>query len=453
MPSETPRNLALTALNRFPGKRDFAGKVLDDIFRDQPHLDHRDRAFISHLVYGVFRWQRRLDWIIEQASNFPFKKISPPVLNILRLSLYQIFFLDKVPDSAAVNEAVKQCRASHAPHIVSFVNGILRNLCREKDHITFPDQDTHPSLFLSVTYSYPEWLIEKWISEWGLAFTEELLAAGNHIPSLTIRTNTLKIDRPDLIKRLGREAIKGHPTPYSPEGILVEEMTGRVDESPAFREGLFQVQDEAAQMTAHLLSPQPGERILDLCAGLGGKTTHLAALMGDEGFILALDTNRPRLIDLGNSAERLGIKSIAPIEADATQTLSSLFSIKFDRIVVDAPCSGLGVLSRHPDGKWRKGPGDIRRLARLQSTIIQQTSPLLRSGGKLLYVTCTLSKEENEGVVHHYLKDHRHFVLEDLRDHVPKWGLDLIDNQGFLRTFPQKHHMDGFFAALIRKKE
>lgn len=452
MKLETPRNLALLALNRLSHKPIFSGNCLDEVFQSNAHLNDRDRAFINHLVQGVLRWRLRLDWIIEQAADFPKKKITPTILNILRLAIYQIFFLDRVPESAAVNEAVKQAKTSGTRHVVSFVNGILRNICRQKDNIAFPDRDRDPLLYLSVFYSYPDWLVKNWLREWGTEFTEGLLLAGNRIPSLTLRANLLRLSRSGLIKRLEEEGIIAKPTSYSPEGILVENFRGRVEELISFREGLFQVQDQAAQITSHLLAPEPGETILDICAGFGGKTTHLAELMGDKGLMLALDISPGRLINLGKNSRRLGVGSISAFAADASKSLSSLFRIKLDKIMIDAPCSGLGVLSRHPDGKWNRNEGDIKRLALLQKTIVSEAVSVLKSGGKMLYVTCTVSREENEGVVNGCLASNKDILLKNIKDHVPEWGVNLIDDQGFLKTFPHIHHMDGFFAALFQKK-
>lgn len=452
MKAKTPRDLALMVLNGLPSKSIFPGHYLDEVFRRNPQLDDRDRAFMSHLVQGVLRWQRRLDWIIGQVADFPIRKITPPILNILRLALYQIFFLDRVPESAAVNEAVNQSKNHGAQHVVSFVNGILRRICRDKDKITFPDREGNTVHYLSVFYSYPEWLVEKWIRELGIAFTESLLSAGNRIPSFTIRTNLLKLTHPELIRLLGEEGITGRPTPYSPEGILLEGFSGRIEELSSFKKGLFQVQDQAAQITSHLLSPEPGQTILDVCAGSGGKTTHLAGLMGDEGRVLALDISHRRLISLKENSQRLGLRSINSVVGDASRELSSLCRIKFHKIMIDAPCSGLGVISRHPDGKWNRNEKDILRLAQLQKTIISQAASVLRHGGRMLYVTCTISREENEEVVNHCLKSHGDISLENMKDHVPQWGQDLIDNEGFLRTYPHVHHMDGFFAALFSKR-
>jgi 16S rRNA (cytosine967-C5)-methyltransferase len=452
MKAETPRDLALMVLNGLSHRSIFSGQYLDDVFQRNTHLGNRDKAFISNLVQGVLRWQLRLDWIIGEAADFPIKKITPPILNILRMALYQIFFLDRVPESAAVNEAVNRSKAYGARHLVAFVNGILRRICRQKDKIPFPDPKKHRVHYLSVFHSYPQWLVKKWIKELGIEFTERLLSAGNRIPVFIVRTNTLKLDCPDLIKHLAEEGISGRPTCYSPEGVLVEGIKGRADELSSFRRGLFQVQDEAAQITSHLIAPEPGETILDICAGLGGKTTHLAALTGEMGRVLALDISHRKLIKLGKNSQRLGIGNINTLVADASGSLSSLFRFKFDKIMVDAPCSGLGVISRHPDGKWNRDEKDITRLALQQKTMINEAASILRKGGRMLYVTCTISEEENEGVVKSCLESHSDLFLENIKDHIPEWGLDLIDNQGFLKTYPHIHHMDGFFGALFTKK-
>jgi 16S rRNA (cytosine967-C5)-methyltransferase len=451
MMTKTPRNLALTVLNGLSHRPFLSSTLLDDIFQQNPQLDERDKAFFNHLVQGVLRWRLRLDWIIEQRSDFPLEKISPTVLNILRLALYQVYFLDKVPQSAAVNEAVKQSK-THAPkHVVSFVNGILRRICREKDDIPFPDQKTDPVHYLSTFYAYTPWVVEKWIEEWGTKFTEELLSAGNRIPGLTFRTNRLQIDRQSLVEILKKGGITAYPTPYAPEGIRIEGLRGRPDELASFKQGLFQIQDEAAQITSHLLAPQPGEAILDLCAGLGGKTTHLAELTEDKAHLLALDMSHQRLISLAETCSRLNIQSVASAVADASRSLSGFLRSKFDKILLDAPCSGWGVVSRHPDGKWSKNEEDIKRLSRIQGRILDEAASLLRSGGRLLYVTCTLLKEENQEVVNAALGRHQDLSLLNLRAHAPEWCEDLIDEQGFFRTFPHAHNMDGFFAALFEK--
>ena len=266
------------------------------------------------------------------------------------------------------------------------------------------------------------------------------------------RANRLRITRDGLLGKLAEEGVVGRPTSHAPEGVLLEGFRGRIDRLDSFDKGLFQVQDEAAQITSHLLGPQPGETVLDLCAGLGGKATHLAELMEGKGRVLALDISHRRLITLGDNSRRLGTPVIDPLVADAAGPLDRLFRRRFDRVLVDAACSGLGVISRHPDGKWSRDKGDVRRMAALQQAILTRAVSLVKEGGRLLYATCTLSKEENEGVIGRCLAKHKDLALLDLRKHAPAWAADLLDDQGFLRTFPHIHGMDGFFGALLERQ-
>jgi 16S rRNA (cytosine967-C5)-methyltransferase len=290
------------------------------------------------------------------------------------------------------------------------------------------------------------------VEEFGPKATEALLEAGNRIPTITIRTNIAKISRDALLKKLAKEEVQGKATFYAPAGILLDPFRGGVEALTTFREGLFQVQDEAAQITSHILGPKAGEIILDICSGLGGKTSHLAELMGGTGRVVSLDIDHRRLLNLRRNAKRLGIHGILPMVADASGPLTPLFRVAFDRILIDAPCSGLGVLSRHPDGKWHKSQSDIERLSELQYAILDRAAGLLKTGGCLLYVTCTLSREENEGVVQRFLERREEFRLENIGQHLPSWGQDLVDEQGFFKTLPHVHHMDGFFAALFLRR-
>jgi 16S rRNA (cytosine967-C5)-methyltransferase len=370
------------------------------------------------------------------------------------MALYQIYFLDRVPESAAVNEAVHLTKANkNTRQGTSFVNGILRTICRQKDHVSFPVREKNEIHYLSVVHSYPEWLVKKWVQEIGTDATEGLLASQNRISDINLRVNTLKMDRVRFIEQLAQEGVVGRPALFSPEGIGLKGFKGRITQLSCFHEGAFQVQDQAAQIASHLLQPKPGETVLDVCAGLGGKSTHLAQIMKNQGRIIALDNDMHRLRMLDQNARRLGIGIITPVAADASGPLSSLFRDLFDKAIVDAPCSGLGVLSRHPDGKWNRDERDIARLARVQKNILRQAVSALKRGGQLLYVTCTISKEENEEVVMELLRTNKDMTLTDLRNHAPTWAKELIDNHGFFRTFPHQHHMDGFFGALFIKRD
>jgi 16S rRNA (cytosine967-C5)-methyltransferase len=424
---------------------------LVEAFERNSRMSGRDRAFTVHLVQGVLRWRLRLDWVIEKTARFPFRKIESPVLNALRLALYQIFFMDKVPDSAAVNEAVKQVRTIAGNHVVRSVNGILRQACREKERVAFPPREKNLVHYLSVCHSFPEWLVEKWIREMGPGDTERMLEASNRIPRLVVRTNTLKISRHELILHLEGEGLSARRAHYAPEGLILEGIRGPVDELPGFQTGLFQVQGEMAQVCSRLLSPKPGEMILDLCSGVGGKSTHMAQMMENRGRILALDRSPDKLVKLAESSRRLGIRAIEPVVGDASRNLAEMFRVDFDRIMVDGPCSALGIISRHPDVKWNRDESDIPRLSSLQRKIVSGSVPLLKEGGRMLYVTCTLSRAENEAVAEGLLRDHREMELIDLRSDAPEWCSELIDDSGFLKSFPHVHGTEGFFGALFEK--
>jgi 16S rRNA (cytosine967-C5)-methyltransferase len=448
----TPRDLALQVLMKLGRGSGQPENYLEDSTGGSARISERDRAFAVHLVQGVLRWRLRLDWIVQQALRFPFKNIRPDVLYILRLAVYQIFFLDRVPDSAAVNEAIKQVKRTAAAHVVRSANGILRQICRDKDHLSHPPSSSDRIASLSLHHSYPEWLVRKWVREMGPCETERLLSAGNRIPPLVIRTNTLKIDRPGLARALQKEGISAAPTTFSPEGLIVSGVKGPIDRLTSFRSGLFQVQGDAAQVCSHLLSPKPGEIILDVCSGLGGKSTHLAELMGDKGLIVGIDRSRRKLLKLTENRKRLGIRGVVPLAGDVEKDLSKLLKCSFDKIMVDGPCSALGVISRHPDVKWNRNAEDPLRFGKVQGRVLHNVLPLLRRGGKMLYVTCTLSQQENEGVVEAFLRKNREIRLRDLRKDGPAWAGDLVDEAGFMKSLPQVHGTDGFFAALFEKE-
>ena len=446
------RNLALKSLNSTTNAPGGAERRLEFLFSKNPRLSERDRAFAVHLVQGVLRWQIRLDWILKQYVRFPFGKIDPEVLNILRLALFQIIFLDRVPDSAAVNEAVKQAGKKGRKHVAKFVNGILRQICREQEQLPYPHREKQRDLYRSVYYAYPMWLVKKWTRELGPDAALQLMKTGNQTPRLIIRANTLRNSREVLLDRLEKESVEARAVPHAPDGIELIHVGGSVSRLKSFKEGRFHVQGEAAQICAHLLSPGKNDRVLDVCAGLGGKSTHMSELMGDSGWILALDTSIPRLRGLKRNTERLGIRSISPVAADATVSLSCFRSV-FRKSMVDGPCSGLGVISKHPDTKLAKKEDDIKRLAMIQKSILFRSCEKLAAGGEMLYVTCTISEEENEGVVESILRKNNGIVLQDLRQRIPPWGIDLVNENGFFKTFPHIHGMEGFFAALFRKPE
>lgn len=442
---KSPRAICYDLLNQLNGKDRPLDLLLSNTFKRYRHLTPLDRGFLTELTYGVLRWRERLDWPIRQLSNIPFEKIDPKVLNLIRLGLYQIEFLSRTPVSAAVNESVGLAKRYHGTRSAGFVNAILRNYLRKKKEVGYPTIEQDPVLHLSVVHSHPRWLIERWVREMGIETTLKVCQWNNQVAPLMLRTNTLRVEREDLVGRLRAKGLKAHPADYTAEGIWIEDPPP-VSELPFFNEGLFFIQDEASQLVTWVLDPRPGETILDGCASPGGKTTHIVERMKNRGKVYALDLTRERLKLIEENCQRLGLEIVKPIQGDATHFLPNLEGVSFDRVLADVPCSGFGTLRRNPDLKWRRGERDIHRLCELQSSILSRLSSHVKRGGVLVYSTCTVFQEENEEVIERFLGSHPEFQLEPVKPFLPDRCHSLIQG-GILKTFPPQNGMDGFFVA------
>lgn len=430
----------------------FSDLALDSAFSQQPGMEVRDRALTTELVYGVLRQRGRLDFALAGFCQKPLAKVEPTVLMLLRLGAYQILFLDRVPDSAAVNETVELARRRKLDRATGFINGILRALIRGREKIRWPSLGKDPRAHLRDVLSLPPWLADKLLSGYGPEEAAGIAGALLQPPPFTLRVNTLKIGRDDFLREIGRHGHPGEPTRYAPEGVV---LTGKGrTHLPGDAEGWYQVQDEASMLISHLLGPEAGEQILDACAAPGGKTTHIAALSENGASVTALDLHprRVRLVEEG--ARRLGCRGIAARTWDLTNPPSFLQPRSFDRVLVDAPCSGLGVLRRNPEIRWRRTGKDIREMAELQRTILDRVANLVRPGGVLLYSLCTFTAEETTEVTDDFLKNHPDFVAEDLRREAPDSWASLFDEHGRLRTWPHRHGgMDAFFAVRFRRRD
>lgn len=448
MPDPNPRHAAFDILLRIEKERSYADILID---RELTHgaLKGPDRGLLTELVYGVLRRQGTLDHIISHCSSQRIDKLERGVHLLLRLGLYQAFFLDRVPVSAAVNETVKLAHTL-APRAVGFINAVLRRADRERNTIPYPDKDSDPIGFISACYSNPPWITADWIGQLGVNDTEALAQAMLATPPFTVRCNTLKMDREELHARLDTEGVTAETARYSPFALHLSGpiQLGRL---PSFREGLFTVQDESSQMAAILLAPRPAERVLDLCAAPGGKTTHLAQLMDNRGAILACDAAPRKLVLVEETAARLGIDIITTNPLNAAKPLPFQKETEFDKILVDAPCSGLGVLRRNPEGKWWKSRQNVAELVSIQKAILRNAANCLAESGTLLYATCSTTREENEEVIDDFLSRRPDFMLEDLRELFPAFT-GLFTDRGFFRSWPHRHGMDGFFAARLRRK-
>ncbi len=450
MRNKTPRAICLDILNRVEGAGRHPDRLLTDSFKRYRHFTSLDRAFLTELMYGVLRWRGKLDWVVSQFSKTPFEKIESEIVNILRIGLYQILFLTRTPVSAAVNESVDLAKKTRGKGGGGFVNAILRSVLRQREEISYPDRVEDPALHISVVQSHPLWLVRRWATEFGLDETMEVCVANQQVAPLVLRTNTLKIGREELINTLIDRGLNPVATSYSEEGIVLMDPPP-VSDLPFFNEGFYVIQDEASQLVTSILDPRPGETVLDACAAPGGKTTHIAQRMKNEGKIYALDLTVEKLKWVEEGCQRLGVTIVNRVRGDASRVLPIPEGTGFDRILADVPCSGFGTLRRNPDLKWRKGLEDIKRLSELQSAILRNLSGYVRDGGILVYSTCTIFHEENEDVVEEFLKGHPEFQSDPIEQVLPH-HLHSFVRGGYFKTFPPKGEMDGFFAARLIKK-
>jgi 16S rRNA (cytosine967-C5)-methyltransferase len=443
----TPRAMAVQILNRVDESRAYAEPLLDACLASNSLLHPSDKKLLTQIVYGTLRMRGFVDWIIQHHYRGDFSKMDVGIKNILRTGLYQFWFTERIPEFAIVNDAVEIAK-SLCPGRAGLINAILRNVVRNKDKTPFPELQTDPALHIAVMHSHPLWLVKKWLETFGTKETKALCEANNKIPPVTLRVNRLKTTKQKLTDQLRNKNIKVFKTHISPDGLIVSNLTGAIRDMPAYRMGYFQVQDEASQMITHLVAPQPGETILDLCAGIGGKTTHLAEIMENRGKITAIDNNKSKIAALQKNLKRHGIHIVDCIVADATADLGTSFHEKFDRVFVDAPCSGFGTLRRNPEIKWRTTAEDLPKIVNLQLNLLSACEKYLKKGGYLVYSTCSVMKEENEEVIKSFLDQNKTFRQIFLSNQIHH---HLIDHEGFLKTFPHQHNMDGFFGVLLMK--
>lgn len=446
---DKPRELALKALVKLEQEKSYTNLLLDELFHQYgKELTDKDIGFISELVYGVTTWKLTLDEIIRFHSTIRLKKISIWIVNVLRMGIYQILYLDKIPTSAAVNESVNLAKRYGHAASSKFVNAILRKITLEdKERLT---QITDPKERISKTTSMPLWIIEKLSENRTLEQVETICQSFTQKPKITIRINELKISPSDFIQELSKRNISySLVSPECPEFIQIDRMKN-IEQLDLFQKGYFMVQDLSAGFTVRLLNPQPGQMVLDACAAPGGKTTYLAEKMKNEGKIEAWDIHEHRTHLIEQNANRLGITIIHAMVQDATQ-LNSAYHEKFDQILLDVPCLGIGVIRKKPDIKWQKKEEDISEITIIQKKILQTVQDYLKPGGELVYSTCSILKEENEEVVNDFLVKYPHFEILHENEISMKYFQKYQDKQGFYQIDPSPEN-DGFFMAKLRKK-
>jgi len=453
------RESILTILVKIDSKQGFINILLAKAL-DKKKIFTRDAAFITEITYGVIRNRNKLDWAISQFSTKAPSETAILIRNILRMGIYQLLFLDKVPDYAICNESVQLAKKYGNIRISKFVNGVLRNIIRNRENIRWPDKKKKTSLYVSTIYSHSIQIVERWLKRFGFADTIKICEANNKIPTLVIRTNTLKISRYDLKGILEKENISVKEGLFTEEALYVKGLPN-VTKFPAYRDGLFQIQDEASMLVSHLLGPSPGEFIIDICSAPGGKTTHLAQLMSNNGSILATDSNKSRLFTVKDNSRRLGIDIVKTRQNNGI-ILDKKYLKKADKVLVDVPCTGLGVIRRKPDLRWQTY--DAKRfgqLSELQGKILDTASSYLKIGGRLVYSTCSTEPEENEEIVSRFLEKHLDFEIEDLSKFIKERKLPVYESgqhnkRKFIQILPGLSNsdldLDGFFMAkMIRK--
>lgn len=428
------REIALKILYKIDKEDAYSNIELNEqIKQNRKNLTEKDIGLISEIVYGVTTWKLTLDEIIKKYSKIKIKKISPWILNILRMGIYQIIFLDKIPKSAAVNESVNLAKRYGHASSSNFVNAILRKIEKNDYEEFFKIEDDIERI--TKTTSMPKWIVEELMKNNTPKEVEEICKNSNIKPKITIRVNTLKTNKQELIKKLREKNIECKEPQEKLDDFLILEKVKNIENVNGFKQGYFTIQDISAGQTAKILNPQPGELVLDACSAPGGKTTYIAELMKNKGKIEAWDIHEHRTKLVEQNAQRLGINIIETKVKDASLYDESLKE-KFDKILLDVPCLGIGVIKRKPDIKWQRKPEDIEKITEIQKKILNNCSKYLKKDGAMVYSTCSILKEENQDVVDEFLKENSGFYIES--------------NE--VRNILPNQEEDGFFICKIYKK-
>lgn len=451
------RQVALECLLELSSSDATIGSIVDNAFQKYT-LKSRELRFVNALVYGVIRWQQQLDWVLEHFIN-PRFKLDTKRRIILRLGAFQLLHLNGIPDRAAINETVDLAIESRKTK--GFINAVLRSIQRNGGELTYPQLDSHPLEHISYAYSYPKWLVERWIKDWGIDWTLDFCTASNQIAPISIRTNTLLTDPEKLQEMLSKNGLSTRLSKYIPEGLVTEDSSDITDNDTLhtsvekniknmINHQHVYVQDESGMLVSHLLMSDSHKFVVDLCAAPGGKTTHMACLMRNSGKIVAIDISKKKILRLKENCIRLGIQNVETRVLDAINSDLS-FIKEADAVLIDAPCSGFGTLRRHPDIRWNKTSKQLQSLSQLQYNLLRNAAKHVKPNGLLVYSTCTIEKAENEDVIQRFLKNYPMFSIEPPSRASINMPKNIITPEGYLQTFPHEHGIDGAFAVRLRK--
>lgn len=458
MMKQNPRQLAFLAL-RSVHRGAFADVALDKVLQNA-NLSNLDRGLLTELVYGSVRRQRTLDALIDQLAKKPASKQPNDLRTILHLGLYQLRYLSQIPPSAAVNSTVELAKENHFSGLTGFVNGLLRQYIRfaeaeeqrSRGELSIPMSNAalklpeNPVERLGILHSFPDWIVKVWLEQLGDAETEQLCEWMNNSPTMDLRVNILRTSIEEVEAAMQSAGVSVSRIPHLPQGLRLTGSIGNIQNLPGYRDGWWTIQDSSAQLVSYLLDPQPGEVIIDACAAPGGKTTHIAELMGDNGTVWGCDRTPSRLKKLQENTQRLSLNSIQICTGDSRN--QSQFTNIADRVLLDAPCSGLGTLHRRPDARWRHTQETVTELVTLQGELLAQAATWVKPGGSLAYSTCTLHPLENENIIQTFLESHPDWQIASP---MPNSNLaSFTTSEGWLKVWPHRHQMDGFFMVLLK---
>ena len=438
---KSARQIAFEALLKVHKDGAYSNLVLDSLLKDNPELDERDKAFICNIVYGTLDRLILIDYNLGLYLNQPVKKLKPELHTVLRMGAYQLLFMDKVPSRAAVNESVNLAKVNKSNFAASMVNAVLRRV--SDNGLRLPECAENDPEYLAVKYSCPEWLIKLWIDAYGFDNAVSLCEKALEAPPIVIRCNTTKISVDELIWKLAEEGVVAHKTDIMPEALILNS-TGAVDELKAYKDGFFHAQDLASQYCCMAVDAKPGETVFDLCSAPGGKTFTIAQMMDNTGLVRAFDIYQSRVELIRDGASRLGLSNVYSYLSDA-----AIFNENYglaDKVLCDVPCSGLGIIRRKPEIRFKK-PVDIDNLPELQYRILCNATKYLKDGGRLIYSTCTLNPKENSEVCDKFLNEHPEFSALKVLPSLPRFGKE----ENYLTLMPHIHSTDGFFVAVLVK--
>jgi ribosomal RNA small subunit methyltransferase RsmB len=443
---DSVREEALKILLKVFNEKSYSNILLKNMGQKYSPLD---RAFITEIVYGTIKFALKIDYILAQLSKIKLNKVSPPILNILRMGVYQMGFMDKVPQSAAVNECVKLAKKYGNPGSVKYVNGVLRNYARIGDNIIYPDREKDFVHYLSVSYSYPEWIIQKILDGHTKDFTEDFLAVSNKVPHVNVRVNRLKADKDGLKESLIQKGIDVSAGSYLDDALILKEVPG-IESLSEYNEGLFTVQDESSMLVCRVLSPESGDFIMDLCSAPGTKSTYIAEIMNNKGTIISGDISDRKLRLVEKNCRRLGIDIVSTLCHNAGEVMEK-YRGRADKVLLDVPCSGLGIMRKKPEIRWNRYSEDIKSIENIQRLILEASSSYVKPGGCLVYSTCTILKSENIDIINDFVKRHSDFKMEDITGFMPDSLKKDSCSDGYVELYPNVDNVDGFFISKLRR--